>query len=382
MRIVIAPDSFKGSISAKSLCLAIEEGIRRVVPDAAVDHLPLADGGEGTIESMVFALGGLVRVMKVSDPLGREIKASYGVIGNGSTAVIEMAQASGLSLLTAGERNPLITSSIGTGQLISHCLDKGFRHILLGLGGSATNDAGMGMLKALGVRFLDGEGNSLPDGGASLCELARIDTTNMDPRLKETRFIALSDVKNTLCGEYGASSIFGPQKGANPQEVELLEHSLKRFGQVVNEQVHIDIVSLPSSGAAGGMGAAAIAFLQAEIRSGIDLILEYYQFDDRIKDADLLITGEGRLDTQTLSGKVISGVCRKAKLHNIPVIALCGSVELSSEEMKNLGLTACLSIVNGPCRLEEAIANSYDWTRERTEQMMRLVDIQLDKKKR
>jgi glycerate kinase len=379
MRIVIAPDSFKGSISAKELCLAIEEGIRRVVPTADVVHMPMADGGEGTIESMVFALGGSVQEATVHDPLGREIKASYGVLEDGQTVIIEMAQASGLPLLREHERNPLITSSVGTGELIRHCLDEGYRHILISLGGSATNDAGVGMLNILGVQFLDSEGYLLPEGGAGLNKLERIDTSNMDPRLKETRFVVVSDVRNSLCGTNGASQVFGPQKGASPEDVILLDQALRRFGDVVNEQLNIDIISLPGSGAAGGMGAAAVAFLQAEMRSGIDLILEYYHFDDHIVGADLLITGEGKLDSQTLSGKVISGLCKKASAHNIPVVALCGSVELSSALMVDLGLTACLPIVKGPCRLEEAIANSYEWTRERAEQMMRLAVLSLSK---
>ncbi|WP_373229444.1 glycerate kinase [Cohnella sp.] len=382
MRILIAPDSFKGSISAKDVGLAIEDGIRKVIPDADVVHLPLADGGEGTIESMVFALGGSVGEAIVHDPLGREIKASFGVLKDGNTVIIEMAQASGLPLLQEYERNPLITSTVGTGELIRHCLDKGYRHFLLGLGGSATNDAGMGMLKALGVQFLDSGGNNLPEGGASLNKLERIDTSNIDTRLKESSFIAVSDVRNILCGEHGASHIFGPQKGANAQEAALLDQALRRFGDVVNEQLNIDIITLPGSGAAGGIGAAAVAFLQAEIRSGIDLILEYYHFDDRIIGADLLITGEGKLDSQTLSGKVISGVCKKASLYNIPVVALCGSVQLSTSSMDDLGLTACLPIVNGPCRLEEAIANSYEWTRDRAEQMMRLAVLAFPKQQR
>lgn len=375
MRVVIAPDSFKGSITAKDLCLAISEGVRRVFPAVDIVSLPLADGGEGTIDSMVFALGGEVKGWTVSDPLGREVQASYGVIEAGATAIIEMAQASGLSLLQAEERNPLITTSFGTGQLIRHCLDEGYRHILIGLGGSATNDAGMGMLKALGIQFLDREGNSLPDGGASLSRLAQIDISSMDSRIQETRFTVVSDVRNTLCGVNGASYVFGPQKGANSEDVVQLDQALSRFGDIVHEQLHTDIVNLPGAGAAGGMGAAAAAFLQAEIRSGIDLILEYYRFEDRIKGCDLLITGEGRLDSQTLSGKVISGVCNRAQQHNIPVIALCGSVELSSESMDELGLTACLSIVRGPCRLEEAIVNGYEWSRDRAEQMMRLAGL-------
>jgi glycerate kinase len=375
MRILIAPDSFKGSITAKQLCMAIEQGIRNRYPDTDIVHMPMADGGEGTIESMVFALGGTTGKLKVRDPLGRDVLAQYGVLEDGHTAIIEMAQASGLPLLKTDERNPMIASSFGTGQLIRHCLDEGYRHILLGLGGSATNDAGMGMLMALGVQFLDSNGEALPEGGASLIKLERIDISTIDPRLQEARFTIVSDVNHTLCGNAGASYVFGPQKGATADEVSMLDQALQRFGDVVREQLNVDVTEIPGSGAAGGMGAGALAFLQADIRSGIELIMEYYRFDDQIKDADLLITGEGRLDSQTLSGKVIAGLCSRARTYNVPTVALCGSIQLSAKEMDVLGLAAGFSIVRGPCQLEEAFENAYEWARECTEQMMRVAGL-------
>lgn len=375
MRIVVMPDSFKGSLSAAEVCRAIDEGIGSVLPDVEVVSLPLADGGEGTIESLVFTLGGEVREAVVHDPLGREVKASYGVLVDGRTAVVELAQASGLPLLSEEERNPLIVSTYGTGQLISRCLDEGYRNILLGLGGSATNDAGTGMLRALGVRFLDEAGVPLPEGGGSLGALRTIDLSGMDPRIAEARFTCVTDVRNPLCGDNGASRIFGPQKGASDEDVALLDAALATFAQVVHRQLGVDVADVPGAGAAGGTGAGALALLGAELRPGFDLLADLYGFDERIAGADLIITGEGRLDAQTESGKVVSGVCARAAKQGVPVVALCGSVTVTAKEMDALGLAGALSIVGGPCALSEAVKNAYKWTRERAEQLMRLVQL-------
>ena len=369
------PDSFKGSLSAAEVCRAIDEGIGSVLPDVEVVSLPLADGGEGTIESLVFTLGGEVREAVVHDPLGREVKASYGVLVDGRTAVVELAQASGLPLLSEEERNPLIVSTYGTGQLISRCLDEGYRNILLGLGGSATNDAGTGMLRALGVRFLDEAGVPLPEGGGSLGALRTIDLSGMDPRIAEARFTCVTDVRNPLCGDNGASRIFGPQKGASDEDVALLDAALATFAQVVHRQLGVDVADVPGAGAAGGTGAGALALLGAELRPGFDLLADLYGFDERIAGADLIITGEGRLDAQTESGKVVSGVCARAAKQGVPVVALCGSVTVTAKEMDALGLAGALSIVGGPCALSEAVKNAYKWTRERAEQLMRLVQL-------
>ncbi|WP_027087930.1 glycerate kinase [Cohnella panacarvi] len=375
MRIVLAPDSFKGSLSATKACLAMQEGIRSVERDAEIVHLPMADGGEGTIESLVHALGGSVREALVRDPLGREVLASYGVLADGRSAVVEMAQASGHTLLSKEERNPLAASTYGTGQLISRCMDEGYRNVLLGLGGSATNDGGTGMMRALGVRFLDGDGAELPEGGGALGKLGRIDLSGLDPRLAETTVTAVTDVRNALCGDEGASRVFGPQKGATEADIRVLDNALAVYAVVVKEQLGIDVASVPGAGAAGGMGAGALAFLGAELRPGFELLAETYRFGERIKDADLIMTGEGRLDRQTLSGKVVSGVCRHARKRGVPVVSLCGAVALPASEMDKLGLIACLSIVPGPCELTEAVENAHAWTRERTEQLMRLIRL-------
>ena len=375
MRIVLAPDSFKGSLSAAKICMAMEEGIRSACPDAQVVHLPMADGGEGTIESLIAALGGSIREATVRDPLGREVRASYGVLADGRTAVVETAQASGFTLLSNEERNPLVASTFGTGQLISRCLDEGYRNVLVGLGGSATNDGGTGMMRALGVRFLDGGGAELPEGGGALGKLKRIDLSGKDPRLAELKVTAITDVRNVLCGEDGASRVFGPQKGASEADVSLLDEALAVFAMILKEQLGADVAAVPGAGAAGGMGAGVLAFLGAELRPGFELLAETYRFGERIADADLMITGEGKLDRQTLSGKVVSGVCRQAHERGVPVVALCGAVALPAGELDELGLTAGLSIALGPCELSEAVANAYAWTRDRTEQLMRLIKL-------
>jgi glycerate 2-kinase len=375
MKIIVTPDSFKGSISARSLCSTIKQGILEVYPEAIVHEIPLADGGEGTVENIIYATNGTTQEVNVKDPLGRTTKASYGILGDGHTVVIEMAQASGLPLLSDNEKNPLITSSFGTGELIIHALDAGYRRFIVGIGGSATNDGGTGMLKALGVHFYNHTGISLDEGGAALSELAYFDDTNLDSRIKESSFIVASDVNNPLCGSNGASAIFGPQKGATPEMVERLDKALFHYGEVIAAQTGNDIRNIPGSGAAGGMGAALIAFLQAQIRPGIDIMLEAVQFEDVIKDADLIITGEGKLDSQTLAGKVIAGVCQKANRYNVPTVALCGGMELTSKQCDELGLVAGFSIVAGPCTLQEAMENATTWTQERVEQIMRLMHV-------
>lgn len=375
MKIVIAPDSFKGSMSARNVCLAVKKGILRVFPRANVVEVPLADGGEGTVESMVYASTGSIREVEVKDPLGRSVIAAYGVLGDGKTAVIEIAQASGLPLVAEAERNPLITTSYGTGQLILHALDQGYRKFIIGLGGSATNDAGVGMLKALGVKFYDQNGNEISKGGGLLSELAYFDDSGMDSRLNESVFMVASDVTNPLCGYNGASAVFGPQKGATSEMIKTLDQALKRFADIVYKQLGADVRGLPGAGAAGGMGAALMSFLNGRFISGVEIIMEVVGLEEKLKDADLVITGEGRLDSQTLSGKVISGVCKLARKHRIPVIALCGTTKIAGEQMDGLELEAAFPLVPGPCRLTDAMENGPIWAADRTEQVMRLMKI-------
>ncbi|MEK3992247.1 glycerate kinase [Robertmurraya sp. FSL R5-0851] len=375
MKIVVAPDSFKGSISARDICTAVEKGVLRVFPQASVVRLPLADGGEGTLDNLVFASGGTKFEVKVKGPLGKPVKASIGILGDEETAVIEMAQASGLPLVSEDEKNPLLATSYGTGELIKYALDRNYRKFIIGLGGSATNDGGTGMLKALGVRFLNSDGKELPEGGGALLSLDHFDDSDLDPRIKESSFLIASDVTNPLCGLNGASAIFGPQKGASTEDVTLLDQALLNFSEITQKQKEIDLCQIVGGGAAGGMGAALVAFLDASIQSGIDVIMEAIKFEEIIKDANFIITGEGKLDSQTLSGKVIAGVSKVAKKRRIPVIALCGGLQINSTQMDELGIIGGFSIVPGPCSLESAMQNSAKWTEERTEQILRITKV-------
>ena len=377
MKIVIAPDSFKGSLSARELTSSIADGIRRVYPDAEIVEMPLADGGEGTMENMVYSSGGTAYTREVRGPLGRSVKAAYGVLGDNRTCVIEMAQASGLPLLKEEERNPLITSSYGTGELIRYGLDEGFRHFIIGLGGSATNDAGAGMLRALGVKFIDVQGEILPEGGEALAKLALFDETQLDSRLKDSTIIVASDVTNPLCGPTGASAVFGPQKGATAEMVETLDRALLHFAEVVARQKQKDILNCPGSGAAGGMGGALMAFLDAEMRPGIEIVMEAIRFEESIRDADLVITGEGKLDTQTLSGKVIAGVSMVTGRHSVPTIALCGGRELEGYQLEQMGVMAAFSIIPHPCSLQEAMLRTGEWAASQTEQIMRIIKAKI-----
>lgn len=372
MKIVIAPDSFKGSISAPRLCTAIRKGILQVYPHAEVVELPLADGGEGTMENLVYASKGTVIQLQVMDPLNRPIQAAYGVLGDRKTVIIEMAQASGLPLLSEDERNPLLTTSYGTGQLIAHALDSGYRHFIVALGGSATNDGGAGMLQALGLQLLDSAGQPLPLGGAALQQLVTMDTSKLDARLQEASFDIACDVTHSLCGPQGASAIFGPQKGASQEMVAQLDAALLNFGNTISQQHGVQVIDLPGAGAAGGMGAALYGFFNARMHSGIDMVLELLRWDEHLLGADMIITGEGKLDEQTLSGKVIAGVCRSAALQKIPVVALCGMLDLSATDINKLGLLAAFSIAKGPVGLEMALQHTEQWASEQTEQIMRM----------
>ncbi|WP_090581363.1 glycerate kinase [Paenibacillus sp. OV219] len=374
MKIVIAPDSFKGSASARDLCDAIARGIRSVMPKAELVELPLADGGEGIMDNLVHATGGSRIEVVVSDPLGRTITAHYGVLGDGSTAVIEMAQASGLPLLQPEERQPLLTSTRGTGELIKHALDRGYRKFIVGLGGSATNDGGAGMLQALGLQLLDAAGQPLAVGGGALAQLGALDAAALDPRLAASQFTIACDVTNTLCGLEGASAVFGPQKGATPEMVAQLDAGLRRFAEQIQALRGIDVLSVPGGGAAGGMGAGLLGFMNASIRPGIDVVMEASGFAEAVKDADCIITGEGKLDEQTLAGKVAAGVCQAALPLDIPVIILCGTRSLPGEALRQLGKVSAFSIVPGPCSLEEAMAQTLSFAEACAAQIFALLE--------
>lgn len=328
-KVVVASDSFKGCLTSIQVADAVEKGIHANWPDCQVMKLAVADGGEGTIEALLTTMGGRNVKVKIQDPLGRPIEAEYAILKDG-TAVIEMSKASGLTLLHLSERNPLHTSTYGTGQLIADALHKGCRKFLIGIGGSATNDAGTGMLEALGYRFLDAEGNVLKGVGLSLEAIMTIDTSAAIPELKSAEFIVACDVDSPFHGPKGAAHVYAPQKGASPEMVDFLDNGLKHFADILKSTTGKDISDMPGAGAAGGLGGAFKAFLNAELRKGADMVLDAIGFDEIIRDADLVITGEGKIDSQTLNGKLPSAVAQRASARNIPVMAICGRTEVES----------------------------------------------------
>lgn len=372
MNIVIAPDSYKGSLSAKAAGLAIQEGVRRALPDSVVKVFPMADGGEGTMECLVEATGGSFVPCTVKDALGREIDSGFGLLGDGTTCVIELAMCAGLTMLEKHERNPLHTTTFGFGQLIVSALDRGCRQFILGLGGSATNDGGAGMLQALGVELLDGEGHSIGYGGGELLRLAEIRTDRMDPRIAESHFTVACDVDNPLIGEFGASAVFGPQKGASPDMVRTLDAGLERFADLIAVRRGIAIHQMPGTGAAGGISGAILAFLDGTLESGVELVMRAAGLEAAIRDANLVITGEGQVDVQTARGKTPWGVARMAQQYNVPAIVLAGSAGSGIDRLYEDGVTAVISIVNKPMSLEEAMAQAAPLLEQAAEQAVRI----------
>lgn len=358
MKIVIAPDSYKESLSAQQVATQIELGFREIFPDANYVKLPVADGGEGTVEAMVAATSGSVIRRTVTGPLGEPVEAFYGLSGDKSCAFIEMAAASGLELVPAARRDPWITTSYGTGELIRSALDKGVEHFIIGIGGSATNDGGAGMVQALGAKLLDRQGRQIGYGGGQLPELAAIDMQDFDPRIKNCRFEIACDVSNPLLGEEGASAVFGPQKGATPERVQQLDRALAHYAEVIHRELDIDVLSLAGGGAAGGMGAGLHAFCQAELRRGVEIVTEALGLDRLVKDASLVITGEGRIDSQTIHGKVLIGVAKVAKRYNKPVIGIAGSLTADVAVVHQHGLDAVFSVIYRICKLEDALSDA------------------------
>ncbi|EOZ7959121.1 glycerate kinase [Cronobacter sakazakii] len=354
-KIVIAPDSFKESLSAMDVAKAIEAGFREIYPQAHYVCVPMADGGEGTVEAMVAATGGQIITTPVTAPLGNKVDSFFGLLGDGETAVVEMAAASGLHLVPTAQRDPRITTSYGTGELILAALERGVKAIIIGIGGSATNDGGAGMMQALGARFLDGEGRELAPGGAALARLERLDLSALDPRLAQVSVTAACDVDNPLCGEKGASAVFGPQKGATPEMVSELDTALRRFGEQLEAATGKAIISAPGAGAAGGMGAALLGMLNAELRPGIEIVIESLGLAQAVCDADLVITGEGRLDSQSIHGKTPVGVARVAKQFQRPVVAIAGSLTPDYQIVHEHGIDAAFSVIDRIVTLQEAL---------------------------
>lgn len=353
-KITVAVDSFKGSLSSREVAEAVARGVNSVLPQCEVRWVSIADGGEGTVEALVHTLRGEVVEVEVADPLMRRIVARYGVVDGGTTAVMEMAAASGLPLLSEEERNPLKTTTYGTGEMIADALCRGCRKILMGIGGSATNDAGVGMMQALGFRFFDAEGEELSGGGEILSRIATIDDSGVMPQLREAEITVACDVTNPLYGEQGAAYVYAPQKGADRAMVEQLDRGLRNFAEVVRRHNGEDIASLAGAGAAGGLGGGFKALIGANLERGVDMVLRAIRFDDIVSGSDLVITGEGRIDRQTVMGKAPSGVLRVAQSHNIPVIAIGGAVEMC-EELEQSAFVAILPVVAGPIALERAM---------------------------
>lgn len=359
-KVVIAPDSFKESLSALAVAEAIERGFRQIFPQVQYVKLPMADGGEGTVDSMVAATGGEIVRVEVTGPLGRPVQAFYGLLGEGDTAVIEMAAASGLHLAPKGQRDPRMTTSYGTGELILAALERGVKAIILGIGGSATNDGGAGMMQALGAKLLDDKQQPLSPGGAALAQLARIDLSGVDPRLQQVSVTAACDVDNPLCGANGASAVFGPQKGATPEMVTQLDAALRHYGTLLEQATGREVINAPGAGAAGGMGAALLGMLNARLRPGIEIVIETLRLEDALRDADLVITGEGRLDSQSIHGKTPIGVARVAKRYGLPVIGIAGSLAKDYQVVHQHGIDAAFSVLDRVVSLEEALAEAAD----------------------
>ena len=352
---------------------AMDRGIRKVFVDAVVSKIPIADGGEGTVESMVGATGGTLRCTQVTGPLGERVAAQWGILGDGKTAVIEMAAASGLPLVAKEKLNVRIATSRGTGELILAALDAGLHKIIIGIGGSATNDGGAGMARALGIRFLNTNGHELPEGGASLAQLARTDTAGLDPRIAETELIVACDVDNPLCGTRGASAVFGPQKGATPAIVAELDSALAHFAQVAREATGRDVADFPGAGAAGGLGAGLMFFTPAKLRPGVEIVLEAVGFAEAVSTADFAVTGEGRTDFQTAFGKAPVGVAKVAKSLGIPVFCLSGGLGQGANDVLEEGIDAVMSICDRPLSLEECMRDGSGLIEAGAERLCRIV---------
>ncbi|BBM19527.1 glycerate kinase [Enterococcus avium] len=353
---VLAPDSFKESMSAKRACEAMERGIRKVLPDAEILHVPMADGGEGTVDALVDGSKGTRVEVVVSGPLPTEkVTTYYGLLADQKTAVMEMAKANGIELLAESKRNPLLTSTYGTGEMIKSALEHGVEKIIIGIGGSVTNDGGAGMAQALGVRLLDEAGRDLSVGGGALAKLATVDITNVDPRLKNTEIIIASDVTNPLTGPTGASVVFGPQKGATPEMVNELDSNLVHYAEVIKRDLTIDVKNQPGAGAAGGLGAGLLVFTGASLRSGVELVTELTHLEDKISQADYVFTGEGGMDFQTKFGKAPYGVAKAAKKYHKPVFACAGYIGEQVEVLYDEGITAIFGILGKSGSLDDAL---------------------------
>ena len=375
MKIIIAPDSFKESMTAKEACEAIEKGMKIALPNAEFIKVPMADGGEGTTQSLVDATEGKMYFVETTGPLGEKVKSKFGILGNGEIAVLEMASTSGLELVPREKRNPMITTTYGTGELIKKAMDMGAKTILIGIGGSATNDGGAGMIQALGGKLLDENGKQISFGGGELSKIKKIDLSELDSRIKNIKFIAACDVQNPLTGETGAANVFGRQKGATEEMVKNLDNNLKHYAELIRKDVKVDVENIPGAGAAGGLGAGLMAFLNAELRKGIDIVVEYSKLEEKIKGADFVITGEGSIDSQTRFGKTPYGVVSVAKKYGVPNITLAGNVSKDIEILYDYGFDAIFSIMQGVDNLDNALKNGKVNLEKTAKNIARLIRI-------
>ncbi len=375
MKIVIAPQEFKESLRGIEIAQAMREGVSRVWPDAETLLVPVADGGDGTLQSLVDASDGKVMTATVDDPLGRPIEAVWGALGDGRTAVIEMARSSGLALLKPEERDPLVTTTCGVGQLMSLALDAGYRHLIIGIGGSATNDGGAGMAQALGANLLDADGTELVRGGGALAHLRRIDVSGLDSRLADTKIDVACDVNNPLCGETGAAEIFGPQKGADAETVAYLDDALQRYGELLQRDLGRDVMEVPGAGAAGGLGAGLMAFTGAQLRPGADIVIDALDLDARLEGASLVIVGEGQTDRSTVFNKAPVAVAQRAKARGIPTVAISGSLGDGFEQIHDHGIDAAFSILDHCMTLEDAMSGTAELVADATEQVCRALSV-------
>lgn len=373
MKIVISPDSYKGSLSATEVAKTISNAIHEVSPSVETVLLPVADGGEGTLEPLVIATGGRFVTATVQDPLGKQIEAVYGVLGDKETCIIEMARASGLTLLSREERNPLKTSTFGTGELIRHALDQGFRKFIVGIGGSATNDGGAGMLRALGVKFRNKVKEEIAAGGGSLADLEELDISGLDKRIRSSHFTLACDVDNPLLGNNGATAVFGPQKGVTPQMEKLLENGLQNLANKIAEVTGVRIHQMPGAGAAGGLGGAFLALFPIQLKPGIEVVMEAIQFEKHLEGADFVITGEGKTDRQTLSGKAPMGVAVAANKKEIPVILLSGFIEKESEVDLSTYFSMLVSIVDHSVSVKESLNDPIHYLSVRAKETMQAI---------
>ncbi|PAB56651.1 glycerate kinase [Lactobacillus johnsonii] len=372
---VVAPDSFKESMTAKEVCDAMEKGIKKADSAAEVIKVPMADGGEGTVDSLVDATNGQRVIVEVTGPLGNKISAYYGILGNGTTAVIEMAKASGLEIVEKKKRNPMITTTFGTGELIRDALDHNVKEIIIGLGGSSTNDGGSGMAQALGAKLLDQNNNQISFGGGNLDKLDKIDISDLDSRLQDVKIILASDVTNPLIGKDGASRVFGPQKGATPEMVEKLENNLQHYAKIIKRDLNKDVASVSGAGAAGGLGAGLMAFTTCKMRQGADIAIEVTKLEEKVKSADYVFTGEGGTDFQTKFGKTPYGVAKLGKKYHKPVISLAGYLGEGIDSLYSEGFTAIFGIIPGACDLSTALKNGPSNVARTTENIVRLLNF-------